>query len=78
VIANEGKEITMAVQYRPTIPADLQIAQFGPSDVTENTCTVTKQNATISVKQPNDVAQTIKPLGMALLQVARENQRPHK
>jgi hypothetical protein len=63
VIANAGQEITMAVQYKPTVVAEIKVAQFGPSDLKENSCTVTRENALIDVTQPSDVAQTLKPLG---------------
>jgi hypothetical protein len=60
-LANNGQDITMAVQYRPNVQADIHIRLFGPMDVRENTCMVTKQNNTVQVTRPNDVAQTLRP-----------------
>jgi hypothetical protein len=60
-MANNGQEITMAVQYRPSVQADIHIRLFGPMDLRENTCNVTKQNSTVQVAKPNDVAQVLRP-----------------
>jgi hypothetical protein len=72
-IANEGKEIAMAVQYKPSVVADLQIKIFGPIDLNENTCSVTKGDRTIPLKTPNDVAQTLKPLGSIAINCTRQS-----
>ncbi|ANV99345.1 hypothetical protein [Bradyrhizobium icense] len=60
-IANEGREVTMAIQYKPTIQSEIQITLFGPMDLEENKCSVTKQKGVIKLSQPADVSQVLKP-----------------
>ena len=69
--ANDGREVTMAIQYRPTIQATIQIIGFGPMDLKENTCLVTKDNKVINLSQPGDVSQTLRPTQSITLSCTR-------
>jgi hypothetical protein len=60
-IANEGKEITMGIQYKPNFLSDIEIRLFGPIDLKENSCTVTKSGSTVKVSKLSDVSQTLHP-----------------
>jgi Resistin len=60
-VANFGREITFAMQYRPTTDSTITISQFGPTDLRNNDCTVTKRNTSIPVRNLGDVVQTLGP-----------------
>ncbi len=72
-IANGGQEIVMQMQFKPGLPSsEITIKQFGPLDLKENTCFVTKGITTINVSQPSDVVQTLKQYESISLRCTRK------
>ena len=71
-IANDGQEVALSVQYKPAVVGDIKIKQFGPSDVTKASCTITKEGSTLHMAKITDAAQTLRPADSVLLTCLRE------
>jgi hypothetical protein len=73
-IANGGQDVALSVQYKPDVVSDIKIKQFGPSDVTKASCTITKEGSTLHMAKITDAAQTLHPADSVLLTCLRELQ----
>jgi hypothetical protein len=54
-IANNGTDVTMGIQYVPQTGGPITVKFFGPIDLKENTCVVTKPNSVVPVSRLSDL-----------------------
>ncbi|RVH12086.1 hypothetical protein CN217_12645 [Sinorhizobium meliloti] len=65
-------EVTFSVQYMPSVVAELNIKQFGPSNYDDLDCTITKDNSVVKVKKVTDTSQSLKPSDSVSLNCRRQ------
>jgi hypothetical protein len=60
------------VQGWAKLVGDIKIKQFGPSDITKASCTITKEGSALHMTKITDAAQTLRPADSVLLTCLRE------